>query len=242
MSNIISDEVFKTEADLILRKNRVKKSERNEIISSALIDSALNRNDYLDNLQKANKVVAVPSEAVEQAEFVAWFKRKFPDEKIIMIRNDGTRTHAEKSQQVQLGLCKGVTDLYVPSTHTWIEFKRKRGGVLSEAQREFREFVWHDCVIDSHIVANGCEDGIKKYIDLIYKPDLEEVDVVVNCEKMLCKYGYEIDEDDDGTRYATITECYLYPDNARKGLNILDEFSWCIDDDFISNLEDEVRI
>jgi len=242
MSNIISDEVFKTEADLILRKNRVKKAERNEIIGSALIDTELNRNDYLDKLQQSNKAETAHSEAVEQAEFVAWFKRKFPDEKIIMIRNDGTRTHAEKSQQIQLGLCKGVTDLYVPSTHVWIEFKRKIGGVLSEAQREFREFVWHECVIDSHIVAKGCEDGIKKYIDLIYKPDLEEIDVIVNGEKMLCKYGYEIDEYDDGRKYATITECYLYPDNARKGLNVLDEFSWCIDDDFISDLEDGIEL
>jgi len=122
---MISDIVFRSEADALLKAMKIKKKERNEKIGLWLKNRSIDRNSFLDKLKKQSedykKNERIPTETEEQCAFVAWFKATYPRHKIVMIRNDGTRTTAEKTQQIQMGLCAGAADIYIPHTHTWID-------------------------------------------------------------------------------------------------------------------------
>jgi len=165
---MISDIVFRAEADASLKKMKIKKAERNEKICQWLSGPVIDRNGFLDSLKKESedytKSQRIPTENEEQCAFVAWFKESYPRHKIVMIRNDGTRTKAEKAMQIMMGLCAGAADIYIPHTHTWIEFKRQKGGVLSDKQAEFRDYVNENCQGDNWILALGFEDGKEKYL------------------------------------------------------------------------------
>ena len=88
---------------------------------------------------------AVPVEAWEQRQVVSWWHETYPEHKIIMIRNDGSRTPREKINQMRMGLCPGAADLYIPYKHLWIEMKRVKGSVVSDNQSRFRDYVQDIC-------------------------------------------------------------------------------------------------
>ncbi len=100
-----------------------------------------------------------PKESWEQIQVVAWFRKHHPDHKIIMVRNDGTRTAKEKVEQIRLGLCTGAADLYIPCIHTWIEMKRIKGSSWSDEQKEFKEYV--ESIKDTYLLCYGHEQAIK---------------------------------------------------------------------------------
>lgn len=165
----ISDSVFKQNLDKAFREQGFLKKEREELIHNYLIDSFIDRDCILDmEERKAREVVAkkkqdklVPSEFKEQCDFVAWFKQAYPDIRIMAIRNHGTRSQKEKTDQLLEGLLPGAADLYIPFFHLWIEFKRIKGGILSDKQIEFRDYVINECG-DSWFMAEGFEDGKEK--------------------------------------------------------------------------------
>lgn len=162
----ISDDNFRLLLDKALKAQNIKKKDRDQIINDALLSPVENRNDILDQQEGmawlAKQKNTIPSEAQEQKALVAWFKANYPDKKIMMIRNDGYRTFAERPEQLLMGLLPGAADLYIPHIHTWIELKRSDGGAgQSAAQKEFEDYVTKECG-DTYLLCNGFEEAKKK--------------------------------------------------------------------------------
>lgn len=175
MISEITDEVFKQNLDKAFREQGFLKKEREELINGYLRSIDIDRDAILDiEERKARDVVAkkkylksVPSEFKEQCDFVAWFKQIYPDIKIMSIRNHGNRTQKEKTDQLLEGLLPGAADLYIPFFHLWIEFKRIKGGILSDKQIAFRDYVINECG-DDWFIAEGFEDGKEKLEQFIF--------------------------------------------------------------------------
>ena len=173
---MINEEVFRSELDQSLKKQGFKKKERTGLINDYILNHTCDRWDYI--LEREAKVARevteqkkldnhIPSEFKEQCDFVAWFKASYPDMVIMSNRNHGTRSQAEKVEQIMEGLHAGVADLLIPELHLWIEFKRQKGGVLSDAQKTFRDYVTNDRVKDSWMLAEGFRDGQSKLIKFL---------------------------------------------------------------------------
>ena len=81
------------------------------------------------------------SEHLEQREFVSWFRKTFPDVRIFAIPNGGYRSLAAAARLKAEGVSAGVPDLFIPAWSVWIEMKRAKGGVLSQKQKDWREYL-----------------------------------------------------------------------------------------------------
>lgn len=170
---MINDENFIDLIEKTLKERRVKAVERKKLLEVLLKEPACTRDNLLDKEEQKTRDFKynnslkkeVKSEFKEQCDFVAWFKETYNGIVIMSIRNGGTRTAKEKVDQIREGLHAGAADLYIPEWHLWIEFKKTKGGVLSDKQIKFRDYVTHKCG-DGWILANGFEDGKKKIINI----------------------------------------------------------------------------
>jgi len=171
---MINDEIFRTELDKTLKRQDMLKKERNILIGKYMICSPQHRDEILDNEEvKANqhelkkrKAKHVPTEFKEQCDFVAWFKSEYPGVVIMSIRNGGHRLASERQAQLLEGLHPGAADLYIPAWRLWIEFKRAKGGVLSDTQTNFASYVMNVCG-DRWILAEGFESGKNQVMEYI---------------------------------------------------------------------------
>lgn len=101
----------------------------------------------------------VPSEHVEQREFVSRWRQRRP-ERIFAIPNGGARSRMVGAKLKLEGVSPGVPDLFVPALGLWIEMKRQKGGSVSGEQTDWMEYLeglGYRC-----IVARGCEDAWTK--------------------------------------------------------------------------------
>jgi len=101
-----------------------------------------------------------PSESAEQISFVQWWRSTHPSLWIFSVPNGGHRHKAVAQKMKMEGQSPGVPDLYVPKLKLWIEFKRQKGGVLSAAQKDWRDYLINECG-DNWIVAKGAADAVK---------------------------------------------------------------------------------
>jgi len=167
---MINDTIFTDELNILLKKRKIKVKDRRATIKKYLDDDDINscRDKVLDRetyktqcfLRSHREKNNVPSEFTEQCNFVKWFKSEYPHIVIMSIRNGGHRNPRERSEQLLEGLHPGAADLYIPAWKLWIEFKKIKGGVLSEKQEIFRDYVLG--IGDNWILALGCEDGKSK--------------------------------------------------------------------------------
>ena len=100
----------------------------------------------------------VPSEHMEQAEFVSWFRKSFAGVRIFAIPNGGHRGQREATRLKVEGVSAGVPDLYIPEWRLWVEMKRTKGSSTSKEQKD-----WHAYLIsigDSVVIPKGCEQAI----------------------------------------------------------------------------------
>ena len=81
-------------------------------------------------------MVKIPSEHVEQREFVSWFRQTYPDTLIFAIPNGGARGMAQAARLKAEGVVRGIPDLFIPAWSLWIEMKKSKGGITSKEQRE----------------------------------------------------------------------------------------------------------
>lgn len=90
----------------------------------------------------------IPTESVEQATLIAWFKRTYPDLRMFAIPNGAhlAGTIAQRARQVQKlkleGMEPGVCDLMLPCAKNgyhglFIEMKRIKGSVTSADQKKW---------------------------------------------------------------------------------------------------------
>jgi len=83
----------------------------------------------------------IPSEHHEQALFVQWFRRTYPDVLIHSIPNGGHRSQATAIALKVEGTVKGIPDLFIPEWRVWVEMKRIKGGSLSPDQKIIIEYL-----------------------------------------------------------------------------------------------------
>ena len=162
---MITDETFRVKMDAALKRQGMKKAERNQRIDAALDNNFLSRDvmielaeadaNYVEQCREDAK--RIPLEKEEQKAFVAWFRQNYPDRIIMMIRNDGSRTPAERTEQLLMGLHPGAADLFIPEFKLWIEMKRVRGGKLSEEQEKFKDAIRK--IGYKYIMTEGFEDA-----------------------------------------------------------------------------------
>jgi hypothetical protein len=83
----------------------------------------------------------IPSEHEEQRAFVEWFRKSFKGVRVFAIPNGGARFKVEAVKLKTEGVSAGVPDLFIPEFNVWIEFKRRKGGVVSKEQKDWHEYL-----------------------------------------------------------------------------------------------------
>jgi len=109
-----------------------------------------------------------PTEHEEQREFVAWFRKSFPDTRIFAIPNGGKRGKAEAGRLKLEGVSAGVPDLHVPAWSLWIEMKRAQRGRVSADQKDWIAYL--ESIGHFVIIGRGFEDA-RKQIEAMLRRD-----------------------------------------------------------------------
>jgi len=100
----------------------------------------------------------IPTEHIEQRNFVVWFRQQYRGVRIFAIPNGGARSKATAMQLKLEGVLPGVPDLYVPAWSLWVEMKRQKGGKLSDHQKGWIEYL--EGLGHTVLVCKGCDDAI----------------------------------------------------------------------------------
>jgi hypothetical protein len=110
-----------------------------------------------------------PSEHQEQKAFVQWFGHQFSGVRILSIPNgaalagDGLRRAMQMGRLRAEGLSPGAPDLFVPAWLLWVEMKKANGGVVSDEQAEWHEYLRG--IGHTVIVGRGFEDATRQVQD-----------------------------------------------------------------------------
>ena len=102
----------------------------------------------------------IPTEHEEQRTFIQWFRRKFPDVRIFAIPNGGARSPSVACRLKAEGVSRGVPDLFIPAWRLFIEMKRVKGGVVSEDQYSWKEYLEANGY--RVVICAGCEAAQKE--------------------------------------------------------------------------------
>lgn len=170
---VISNETFTKELDASLKRQKINIKERKSIIADYFLydeylrDGILDKHDLLARKFEAEQkeLKHIPSEFKEQCDFVEWFKKEYKGAVIMSIRNGGSRTPRERVDQIAEGLHPGAADLFIPEWFLWIEFKKKKGGIQSDKQKDFEKHITN--VGYTYFLALGCEDGKNKLLEFL---------------------------------------------------------------------------
>lgn len=103
-----------------------------------------------------------PSEDDEQAVVVAWLQKKYILH--FAVPNGGSRNRLEAFKLKRTGTVAGVPDLVIPLARKgyhglFLELKRQRGGVLTDAQKYWLEQLNREGYLAK--VAKGAKEAIK---------------------------------------------------------------------------------
>jgi hypothetical protein len=111
------------------------------------------------------KKEVIPSEDHEQAMFVQWFRRTYPNVLIFSIPTGGHRHIAVATKMKVTGAVKGIPDLFCPEWRLWIEMKRTKGGVVSNEQLGMIDYL--QSVGYRAIVCKGAEDAKAQILEFL---------------------------------------------------------------------------
>ena len=106
----------------------------------------------------------IPSEHIEQREFVSWFRKRHRGVRIIAIPNGGYRSPTTAARLKAEGVMAGVPDLFIPAWRVWVEMKREKGGTVSADQKEWIAYLT-ECGYRC-FVARGAEDAKRQIIEI----------------------------------------------------------------------------
>lgn len=114
----------------------------------------------------------IPTEHQEQAALIMWFQSAYPaiKNRLFAVPNGTNKSRASASRHMAEGLRPGVPDLMLPIPASgyhglFIEMKRAKGGKLSDAQRDWLEFLESKGYMS--VVCYGFEEAkevISKYL------------------------------------------------------------------------------
>jgi hypothetical protein len=171
---MITDQVFEAELEKYFKAQKIPQRQRTIRINEFLAMDVESRDSILDIEERkaslANKKEQIPLEDYEQIEFVKQFRRTYPGVDLFMVRNDGTRTPAEKNKQLLMGLLPGVSDLVSLQFRMCIEMKRTIGGRQSDDQEEWERYC--KSIGFKYILAIGCEDGMSKVSQIVAQREI----------------------------------------------------------------------
>ena len=102
------------------------------------------------------------SEHLEQVRLVSWFRKTYPDTRILAIPHGGIRSASAGASLKAEGVSAGVPDLVVPEWLLWIEMKREAGGTVSPAQKDW--IVYLESIGHQVIIGRGFEDAREQVI------------------------------------------------------------------------------
>lgn len=103
------------------------------------------------------------TEDEEQMMLVSWFRKTYhPMHRIFAIPNGGVRSKLQGMKLKVTGVSAGVPDLFIPSIRMFIEMKRVKGGVVSEEQKDWINYL--NSVGYSAIVCKGFEEAKNKIL------------------------------------------------------------------------------
>jgi rhodanese-related sulfurtransferase len=108
---------------------------------------------------KAAFKARIPTEHEDQKGFVTWFRMTYPRVRIFAIPNGGVRSKAAAGKLKAEGVSAGVPDLFVPAWGLFIEMKRLKGGVVSEEQKDWLDYLASEGY--SVMVCRGIDDAIR---------------------------------------------------------------------------------
>lgn len=100
----------------------------------------------------------IPTEHDEQVTFVRIFRLLYPAVRIFAIPNGGIRNKATAVRLRAEGVERGVPDLFIPEWKLWIEMKKQKGGILSQEQKEWIEYL-NKCGYKA-VVCKGCDAAL----------------------------------------------------------------------------------
>jgi hypothetical protein len=108
------------------------------------------------------------SEHLEQVRLVSWFRKTYPDTRILAIPNGGIRSASQGASLKAEGVSAGVPDLVVPAWSLWVEMKKASGGIVSPAQRDWISYL--ESIGHTVIVGQGFEDAKRQIQDVKKAP------------------------------------------------------------------------
>lgn len=107
------------------------------------------------------------SEHLEQAEFVQWMKRNYPEHRLFAIPNGGMRSKAVAMKLKIEGVMRGVPDLFIPSLRLFVEMKKQKGFTVSPEQQDWIDYL--NTVGYTAQVCAGKDEAIKLVESLVNK-------------------------------------------------------------------------
>jgi hypothetical protein len=171
---MITDEVFEAELEKHLKAQKINNKLRQAKIYYYFGRNITERDVILDIEEKKarefTKKETIPKEDDEQINFVKQFRREYPGVDLFMVRNDGTRTPAEKNKQLLMGLLPGVSDLISLQFCMCIEMKRTIGGRQSDDQKAWEKYC--KSIGFKYILAIGCDDGMAKVRQIVAQREI----------------------------------------------------------------------
>ena len=176
---MITQERFSELMHATLKKRKIAKLLRESLISAdwflicednAEPDSIIELEEKLTRDYLANKKEsrAILSEHDEQVLFCQWFDETFPDDLIYAVPNGDYRDIRTAVKLKAEGVKKGIADLTIlwrDGRVLFLEFKRSKGGVQSDAQRDFEHYVT-ECG-HTYLLCHGFNDAKKKILNYL---------------------------------------------------------------------------
>lgn len=178
----ISKEVFESAMHNALKARKICKTDRDKLISAkwgqcpwllSNADDIIEREEQLTRDFIKQSRVVVSTESAEQIALIKWFRgtcfgHAVPQGIIYANANGGHRDIRTAVTLKAEGVLAGVSDctiLWRDGRTTWLEMKRIKGGVQSDAQKWFEQFV--TARGDNYILALGFEDAKRQILEFL---------------------------------------------------------------------------
>lgn len=127
----------------------------------------------LNAIVAADEAETIPSEHMEQARLVSWFRQTYRGVLIFAIPNGGLRGKREAQKLKVEGVTPGVPDLAIPAWGLWVEMKRQKGGKLSPDQKDMITYL--ESIGHTVLIGYGCDDARAKIISYVCKNNLHTI-------------------------------------------------------------------
>lgn len=119
----------------------------------------------INGLKYNESAECIPSEHVEQRNFVQWFRQNYDPVRIFAIPNGGKRSKKVAMELKAEGLSAGVPDLFIPEWGLWIEMKRTKNSSTSTDQKDWLQYLSSIGYIVR--VCKGCDAAKKAVIEFV---------------------------------------------------------------------------